>query len=180
MVTQALNAWMNGELVGTWTVDRNSHAFRYEKSWLESAHQRSLSLSLPISSSLEIKGESVKNYFDNLLPDNDRIRARLGRRFKVRSNDAFDLLEAIGRDCVGAVQLLPCDASPESWNRIDCESLSEKEIARLLQAVPSDNTSELHDDELFRISIAGAQEKAALTQWKGKWCHPNGAGRETV
>ncbi len=30
MVTQSLNAWMNGELVGTWLVDRNSHAFRYE------------------------------------------------------------------------------------------------------------------------------------------------------
>ena len=40
---------MNGELVGTWLVDRNSHAFRYEASWLESPVGASLSLSLPIS-----------------------------------------------------------------------------------------------------------------------------------
>jgi serine/threonine-protein kinase HipA len=174
-VTQALKAWMNGELVGTWAVDRNSHTFSYDPSWLESAHRRSLSLSLPISSTLEITGAEVKNYFDNLLPDNDRIRSRLGKRFKVKSNDAFDLLEAIGRDCVGAVQLLPDGATPDGWNRIECEPLSEEEIVELLEAVPSDTTPEMHDDDLFRISIAGAQEKTALTRWNNEWCRPHGA-----
>jgi serine/threonine-protein kinase HipA len=48
-VTTALNAWMNGELVGTWTVDRATHAFVYDASWLESPKVRSLSLSLPIT-----------------------------------------------------------------------------------------------------------------------------------
>jgi serine/threonine-protein kinase HipA len=45
-----------------------------------------------------------------------------------------------------------------------------------LQAVPSDATSQLYsDDDLFRISIAGAQEKTALTRWKNAWCRPHGA-----
>ena len=79
-MTQSLNAWMNGELVGTWLVDRNSHAFRYAPSWLESPRRRSLSLSLLISGSLEIQGQQVRNYFDNLLPDNERIRSLSGRR----------------------------------------------------------------------------------------------------
>ena len=176
MVTQSLNAWMNGELVGTWLVDRNSHAFRYEPSWLESPRRRSLSLSLPISGSLEIKGPEVRNYFDNLLPDSDRIRARIRRRFSLRSDEIFDLLEAIGRDCVGAVQLLREDASPEGWDRVHCEPLSEEQIVELLSAVPSDTDPEsIHDDDLFRISIAGAQEKTALTRWKGRWCRPHGA-----
>lgn len=176
MVTQALNVWMNGERVGTWIVSRNSHALRYEPSWLESPRRRSLSLSLPISGSLELKGPTVKNYFDNLLPDNDRIRARIRRRFGLRSDEVFDLLEAIGRDCVGAVQLLPDDVCPEGWNRVDCEPLSEKRIVELLQAVPSDtNPESINDDDLFRISIAGAQEKTALTRWKGRWCRPRAA-----
>jgi serine/threonine-protein kinase HipA len=174
-VTQALHAWMNGELVGTWIVDRNAHTFRYAPSWLESPHRRSLSLSLPISSALEIKGAEVRNYFDNLLPDNERIRARLAKRFKTKSNDAFDLLQAIGRDCVGAVQLLPEDATPEVWSRIECEPLSEDEIVELLHAVPADASPEIRDDDLFRISIAGAQEKTALTRWRDKWCRPHGA-----
>lgn len=175
-MTQALNVWMNGELVGAWSVDRESHAFRYEPSWLQSPRRRSLSQSIPISSSLETKGEAVKNYFDNLLPDNEAIRSRLGARFNTRSADAFDLLEAIGRDCVGAVQLLPGDATPDGWNRIECEPLSEDEIVEILQAVPSGATPVgMHDDDLFRISIAGAQEKTALTWWNGQWCRPHGA-----
>lgn len=172
-MTQALNVWMNGALVGEWTVDRGSHAFRYDASWLESPHRRSLSLSLPISSSLEIKGEVVKNYFDNLLPDNEKIRSRLGRRFNAKS-DTFGLLEAIGRDCVGAVQLLPGDATPEGWNRVEADPLSEDQIEQILQSVPADATPG-HDDGLFRISIAGAQEKTAFTRCKDRWCRPNGS-----
>lgn len=176
MVTQSLNAWMNGELVGTWLVDRNSHTFRYAPSWLDSPRRRSLSLSLPIGSSLKIQGQTVRHYFDNLLPDNERIRSRLRRRFGLRSGDIIDLLEAIGRDCVGAVQLLPEGVTPEGWDRIDCDPLSEDEIVDLLQAVPSDtDLGSIHDDDLFRIAIAGAQEKTALTRWKGRWCRPHGA-----
>jgi serine/threonine-protein kinase HipA len=174
LVVQALHAWMNGELVGQWAVDRNSHTFRYDPSWLESEHRRSLSLSLPISSSLEIQGDAVKNYFDNLLPDSERIRQRLGKRFNVKAN-TFDLLQAIGRDCVGAVQLLPSDDIPAGWDRIECEPQTEEQLVELVHAVPSEATPEIHDDERFRISIAGAQEKTALTRWQDKWCRPHGA-----
>lgn len=69
----ALNAWMNGEWVGRWQFARGSHSFTYAPSWLESEKSRPLSLSLPITRTLEIKGEVVEHYFDNLLPDNDRI-----------------------------------------------------------------------------------------------------------
>ena len=171
---QALHVWMNGELVGQWTVDRNSHAFRYDPSWLESEHLRSLSLSLPISSSLEIRGDAVKSYFDNLLPDNERIRQRLGKRFHVKAN-TFDLLQAIGRDCVGAVQLSSSDDIPAGWDRIECEPQTDEQLVELLHAVPAESTPEIHDDDLFRISIAGAQEKTALTRWQDQWCRPHGA-----
>lgn len=174
-MTQILNAWMNGELVGYWRVDRTSHTFTYDPTWLTSPYRRALSLSLPINSAREIKGAEVRNYFDNLLPDNDRIRARLAKRFKIRSRQPFELLQAIGRDCIGAVQLLPEDVGPERWNQIDCETLTEQEIVALLEAVPSDLTAEMQDDDLFRISIAGAQEKTALTRWNNQWCRPRGA-----
>jgi serine/threonine-protein kinase HipA len=107
VVTQSLNAWMNGELVGTWLVDRNSHAFRYEASWLESPRRRSISLSLPISGSLELKGPEVRNYFDNLLPDNERIRSRLRRRFsRERSSTCW-------RPSVGTASV-PCNSCPRA------------------------------------------------------------------
>lgn len=171
-MTQALNVWMNGELVGVWTINRGSHAFRYDALWLESPHRRSLSLSLPINSSLESKGDDVKNYFDNLLPDNENIRKRLAKKFSADS-DTFGLLEAIGRDCVGAVQLLPDDMKPTGWNQIDCDPLAESDIEDMLESVPSDSTPG-HDDDLFRISLAGAQEKTALTRYRNQWCLPKG------
>ena len=176
----ALNTWMNGEWVGTWRVNRGAHSFTYASSWLESAKSRPLSLSLPITLALEIKGEVVANYFDNLLPDNDRIRERIGRRFKTRTLDAFSLLEAIGRDCVGAVQLLPEDTTPDGWDRIECQPLTEADVAQVLQAVPADPHMRPGDEApAFRISLAGAQEKTAFTQVDGQWCRPFGATPST-
>jgi serine/threonine-protein kinase HipA len=171
-VSTALNAWMNGELVGTWRVDRATHSFVYDASWLKSPKVRSLSLSLPITASREVRGEAVAHWFDNLLPDNDRIRQRLSRRFRTKGADAFSLLQAIGRDCVGAVQLLPENTTPDGWNRVDGEPLSEGRVADILRAVPADGVA---GDDLFRLSIAGGQEKTAFLKLKGRWCRPRGA-----
>jgi serine/threonine-protein kinase HipA len=175
-----LNAWMNGEWVGTWQVNRGAHSFLYTPSWLESEKSRPLSLSLPLTRTLEIKGDVVENYFDNLLPDNVRIRERIGRRFKTGALDAFTLLQAIGRDCVGAVQLLPEGTAPEGWNRVECEPLTEEQVAGILRAVPGDPVAR-QDDEgpFFRISLAGAQEKTALVRYGDRWCSPLGATPST-
>jgi serine/threonine-protein kinase HipA len=176
----ALNAWMNGEWVGTWQVARGTHSFTYAPSWLESGKSRPLSLSLPITRALEIKGEVVANYFDNLLPDNERIRERIARRFKTRTLDAFSLLEAIGRDCVGAVQLLPEGTAPDGWERVDCQALTEADVAQALQAVAADPHMHPGDEaHALRISLAGAQEKTAFTQVGGQWCRPLGATPST-
>lgn len=179
MVSTALHAWMNGERVGTWSVGRATHSFVYDASWLKSPKARSLSLSLPITASREVRGDAVANYFDNLLPDNDKIRERLSRRFKTKSADAFSLLEAIGRDCVGAVQLLPESALPQGWNRVDCEPLSEGKIEGILHAVPAEGGpgagGRWDDDDFLRVSLAGAQEKTAFVKVNGRWCRPRGA-----
>jgi serine/threonine-protein kinase HipA len=167
---------MNGEWVGTWRVDRDTHSFTYSAAWLASDKVRPLSLSLPITSAREVRGAAVANYFDNLLPDNDRIRQRISRRFKTRGMDAFSLLEAIGRDCVGAVQLLPEDRQPDGWDRLTFHPLTNAQVGKILSAVPSETALGIEDeDDLFRISIAGAQEKTALLKVGGKWCRPLGA-----
>lgn len=67
---------------------------------------RPLSLSLPFTGDFALKGDRVRNFFDNLLPDSEAIRLRIATRFKTESAEAIDLLRAIGRDCDGAVRLL--------------------------------------------------------------------------
>jgi len=77
--------------------------------------------------------------------------------------DAFSLLEAIGRDCVGAVQLLPEGTTPDGWDRVECEPLTEVQVAEALHAIPADPRMRLGNETLvFRISLAGAQGKNRL------------------
>jgi serine/threonine-protein kinase HipA len=179
---RGLNVWMNGELVGLWSQARSGvHSFRYEESWVTSPAGRSLSLSLPITAGArELRGPVVENYFDNLLPDNERMRDRLRSRFAASSTAALDLLSAIGRDCVGAVQLLPPGAAPEGVDRIRSETLTDDEVERVLRGVTSARGLGMHDgddddEDGFRISLAGAQEKTALLRVGDRWCRPHGA-----
>ena len=177
--SRALNVWANGLLMGQWRLPaRGPMEFQYAPQWLTSSEARPLSLSLPLSlDNLPIKGEVVGYYFDNLLPDSDSIRKRLHERFHTNRSDAFDLLEAIGRDCVGSIQLLPEDRTPEDVFSIHAEPLDDTAIERLLVSAVTKGAlgRAQEDDDDFRISIAGAQEKTALIQHHGQWCKPHGS-----
>ena len=169
--------WMNGEKVGTWSVGRNGNQrLDYAPSWRASEHSRPLSLSLPYTADNRLEGEAVRNYFDNLLPDSEGIRKRIANQFRTKKTDAFSLLQAIGRDCVGAVQLLPPNLTPEGFDTLRCEVLTPEEIEMHLSALGSQTGLGAQDDEArFRLSIAGAQEKTALLHIEGQWCRPLGA-----
>lgn len=173
--SRALNIWMNGELLGQWTLLGNgTHELIYADSWRRSASVRPLSLSLPITGQA-LRGPMVENYFDNLLPDSTEIRRRVQTNFRTASTSAFELLSAIGRDCVGAVQLLPIGVEPLGWNLIEAQPLSPQEIEQWLsRVVTTGHPLGGHDEESFRISLAGAQEKTALTWHHGQWCKPHG------
>lgn len=169
--------WMNGERVGTWQRTRTgSHRFVYEESWLASARVRPLSLSLPITPDRTVAGPAVANFFDNLLPDDERIRRRVSARFRVGSTDVFELLQAIGRDCVGAVQLLPPEQPPTGFDRVEYEAMDDQAVARHLRGVAAEpGLGGDQDSDDLRISIAGAQEKTALLRVDSQWCRPLGA-----
>lgn len=174
---KGLSVWMNGEQVGTWSVGRTgNHKFEYAPSWLVHPRTRPLSLSLPFTVSNQLEGTVVRNYFDNLLPDSEGIRKRISARYKTRDIDAFTLLQAIGRDCVGAVQLLPLGREPGDVQRLDYETLTDEQVEFLLAGLGSETGTGAQDvDEDFRISIAGAQEKTALLRVGTAWCKPRGA-----
>ena len=171
-----LHVWMNGLHVGVWsTLRTGTPVFRYDESWANAEEGRALSLSLPFTAALEHRGDVVTHYFGNLLPDSAEIRRRLRSRFRARSVEAFDLLATIGRDCVGAVQLLPPREQPEGWKTIDAEPLDDRQVERTLASVTSDAPLGLRDDEDLRLSIAGAQEKTALLRIGRRWYRPRGA-----
>jgi serine/threonine-protein kinase HipA len=173
----ALAVWMNGSFVGLWDGTRGGVSrLTYAQSWVESAQARPLSLSLPITATRTQQGPAVERWFDNLLPDSSSIRRRLQSRWRTPSSSPFDLLAAIGRDCAGAVQLLPDGMAPEGWDRIESEPMSEQQVARHLDAVTAGGPFNAQgDEEDLRLSLAGAQEKTALLRIGSKWHRPRGA-----
>jgi serine/threonine-protein kinase HipA len=166
-----LNVLMNGRLVGYLRkLPTGAITFQYAEGWLETPGSRPVSLSLPLKYAA-YEGEQVFNFFDNLLPDSERIRARIQARFQLPSSQPFDLLAAIGADCVGAIQLCQ-ELLPSRVDVTIAQPLSRAEITKLLKgyrAAPLGMTEEAND---FRISIAGAQEKTALLWHQGQWCRP--------
>ena len=170
---------MNGEYVGLWRVDaKGEHELRYDRAWLESPRGRPVSLSMPLRPAEPYKGEVVRNYFENLLPDNASIRRRIAQRFGTTAQ-AIDLLREVGRDCVGAIQLLPEDSKPEDVRRIRAAPVSDREIEEHLARVPAAEPFSADEEDDFRISIAGNQEKTAFTMHEGRWCKPQGSTPST-
>src|ERR1700756_2174341 len=111
---------MNGRYVGIWQQVRGGRdLFSYDKGWISDPQSRALSLSLPMTADAAITSDAVGYYFDNLLPDSQAIRARIQARFNTSSASLFDRLEASGRDCVGAVQLLPEGEEQSRWNTLN-------------------------------------------------------------
>jgi serine/threonine-protein kinase HipA len=174
---KTLAVWMNGEHVADWTVGRSGkHLLTYTAAWLESPQSRPLSLSLPFTATRQIEGAVVESYFDNLLPDSDSVRKQINTRFKTKWASAFTLLEAIGRDCVGAVQLLPLGQAPDGFDALKYEPLTTAQVESHVQNMGAQAGLGLQDEwHDFRLSIAGAQEKTALLRLGDAWCRPLGA-----
>jgi serine/threonine-protein kinase HipA len=177
--TQAtrLNLWMNGLQVGYWETTRNGERLVYGANWIDDPQGRPLSLSLPFTPGNQpYRGQVVADYFDNLLPDSEPIRRRIATRYRTGSTAPFALLAALGRDCVGALQMLPPDEAPIDLISISGRTLNESEIARLLRGTTSTSPLGQHDPlEDLRLSIAGAQEKTALLRHRERWLLPEGS-----
>lgn len=90
--------------------DRANLSFAYDDSWLARAGAYPLSLSLPLRE--EPFGDVVtRAFFDNLLQENDQLDAVM-RHEGIARGDVAGLLAHVGKDCAGAVSVLPAGSPP--------------------------------------------------------------------
>lgn len=172
---QRLAIWMNGIQVGYWEKLRGEDGLQYLPEWIADEQGRALSLSLPFTPGNQLwRGSVVRDYFDNLLPDSENIRRRLAMRYHAKSLEPFDLLAELGRDCVGAIQLLNVDEQPADLYSVNFRPLSETEIASTLRNTSATLPGRQDNADDLRLSIAGAQEKTALLWHEAQWCLPEG------
>ncbi|MGC2945081.1 type II toxin-antitoxin system HipA family toxin [Burkholderia ambifaria] len=172
-----LDLWMNGIPVGYWEVRRGVERLVYLPAWIDDPQGRPLSLSLPFTPGNQPhQGAIVADYFDNLLPDSQPIRRRIAQRYRLGSTAPFELLASIGRDCVGALQLLPHDETPVDLQAIAGTALDDAAVADVLRhATAAPLPGHAEPDGELRLSIAGAQEKTALLRHGNRWLLPAGS-----
>ncbi len=173
VVMAVLDVYMNGYLVGEFTKSTTgSHLFKYAEQWLNTSNSRPISLSMPLQKKA-YKGDEVYNFFDNLLPDNIEVRNRIVARYHAQSTQAFDLLAKVGQDSVGALQLVSHGQQAFDVKKIEYKLLSNTALEKVLKGYKSDiPLGMLADEDDFRISIAGAQEKTALLNLEDQWLLP--------
>lgn len=171
---ESLGVYMNDRRVGTLSREAGGGiGFRYREDWLSQPSALPVSLSMPLRDS-PYRGAAVAAVFENLLPDSDALRRRVAKKVGAHGIDAYSMLSAIGRDCVGALQLAADDdAPPETLAAVAGEAVDDRAIERLLKGLGQAPLG-LEGDDDFRISVAGAQEKTALLLHEGQWIKPHG------
>ena len=173
-----LNVFLNSRLVGVLRRESTGAIdFQYDKDWLGWENTFPVSLSLPLRED-RFLGAPVINVFDNLLPDSDAIRKRVAARVGAGGTDAYSLLTALGHDCVGALQFLPDGIDPGKAGATDGNPVTDDVVAAIVSNLPAAPLG-MGEDEDFRISIAGEQEKTALLRKGGQWFKPAGSTATT-
>ncbi|MFN3911923.1 type II toxin-antitoxin system HipA family toxin [Hyphomonas sp.] len=177
--TQRLNVYLNARFVGRLEkAGTGAVSFVYDQGWIDWTGAMPVSISLPLSGRV-YRGAEVVNVFENLLPDAEGVRRNVAERLGAEGVDAFSLLAVTGRDCVGALQFLSEDETPGAAGEVTGAPMSEADIAALIRRLRVNPLGLDPDDEDFRISIAGAQDKTALLKTGGVWHRPTGTTATT-
>lgn len=162
----ALAVWMYGRRIGTLTRSRGRLAFAYTEHALDLGLGRPLlSVSMPVRAR-PWTGSAPHAFFNGLLPEGEP-RRMIAHDFGVEDGDVFGMLEALGRDCAGALVVVPQgdeiipDGRPEP---IDDAEVADR--IRRLQFAP------LGVDRRIRVLLAGTQEKLLLARLRGAWALP--------
>jgi serine/threonine-protein kinase HipA len=159
-MTRTLDIWWDGRLVGQLTQDKHGElGFAYAPAWLDDEQAQPLSASLPKRAELFTRRE-CRPFFGGLLPEESQRDAAAQALGVSRAND-FALLDRLGGDVAGALQLLP-PGEPPTALALDQQPtpLDDAGLIRVLDALPARPL--LAGEEGLRLSLAGAQSKVPV------------------
>ncbi|HXA76900.1 MAG TPA: type II toxin-antitoxin system HipA family toxin [Candidatus Acidoferrales bacterium] len=150
-------------------------SFVYDEKWRNAADAYPLSLSMPLT--LDEHGNSKTDPFLwGLLPDNEKVLDRWGKKYQVSSRNAFGLITGVGEDCAGAVQFVRPDRLDAILGKQppEIEWLTPGDIAQRLRSLREDHAAWRNPRDTGQFSLAGAQPKTALLLEEGRWGIPSG------
>lgn len=154
-MTITLGVSLNRKLIGYLTqTTRGQIAFRFTASYLSMPNRPILSQSFEddLSGTYYGRGRSLPSFFANLIPEPGTLRELIASNLEVSSDDELSLLEAVGRDLPGAVEIIS----------VNGENLPSQDMLE----IPAD--IEVSEDTLnakepgLRFSLAGVQMKFSV------------------
>ena len=156
-MTRVLDVWWEGRIVGQLTQNRHGALdFAYGSDWLRDTNAPALSVSLPRREEPYSRRE-CRPFFGGLLPEESQ-RDAVARVLGVSRSNEFALLDRLGGDVAGAIQLLPPGERPEARERDRPSApLDEVGLVHVLDTLPARPL--LAGDGGLRLSLAGAQSK---------------------
>ncbi|PST20716.1 type II toxin-antitoxin system HipA family toxin [Mesorhizobium plurifarium] len=172
MTARVLNVWWDGRIVGQFTQDRHGDiGFAYAEAWIDDESTLPLSASLPKRPERFSRRE-CRPFFGGLLPEESQ-RLVAAQALGVSPANDFALLDRLGGDVAGALQLLPHDQEPIETGPIADQQpmpLDDAGIVRVLDALP--RRPLLAGEEGLRLSLAGAQSKVPVVLIDGRIALP--------
>lgn len=175
-MTSELVVLLGGKEIGRVRRDnRGRLTLTYDASWREARDAYPLSLTMPLAAT-EHGPAAVEAFMWGLLPDNEIVLQRWGKKFQVSLRNAFALISHVGEDCAGAVQFVPPERleAVQGGNQGEVEWLDERNIAERLRTLREDHAAWRLQRDTGQFSLAGAQPKTALLWWNGRWGIPSG------
>jgi serine/threonine-protein kinase HipA len=137
-----------------------------------------LSVGLPIGTPTGHRDMRGLDFFENLLPEGP-VLARMADLAGVRQVDTYGLLQAFGRDCAGAIMVLPDGDRPGGHGDSGYSPMTPGNLRQVLNALDVAPLGAA-PERGFRPSLAGFQRKALLGRSPdGTWQLPNGDAPST-
>ena len=143
--------------------DSGALGFAYDPSWLTADDSFPLSATLPLSHD-EFTDGTIAPWLSNLLPEGGTLKF-LERILGVSSSDSLAILEAMGGDLAGAVSVWKPGVSEAYEHELLCDRYLSGDEGDALRGHLHELRRHpfLAGEPGVRISLAGAQEKAALS-----------------
>lgn len=170
---------LSRQIIGAITQVDNRPRFTYIDEYADDPDATPLSLSMPLAIGKSYDHRITAPWLSNLLPDDDQVRANWARELGVSASSATDLLEQVGHDLAGAVQLAaPAEIENVLARHGSLEVVSDALLGKRLRELVAHPSHWADADEGW--SLAGAQSKftAARTS-DNEWAWAHGSAPST-
>lgn len=166
-MTRQLRVAMDGTHAGTVAMSAGGAlTFEYDDTYRALAGPTPLSLSMPLAT-LRHRQRAVLPFLQGLLPDNDLALEAMARTYQVSARSPFALLEHVGHDVAGALQLTGQgdEVTDATADRSRLVPMDDDEVAAdLRRAIEAYTSGAPVRTAAARMSLSGAQPKIALVR----------------